>query len=112
MVARTVICMLSHLQYLLVLVYIQQNKHLQSGSTHRTARNLKLNLWYDLSWLAISPESHSPFLASVWATELSGHPDKVYVKYILPGISKGFRNGFDRRQYINSASNNVNELCQ
>ena len=45
----------------------------------------------DLSWLVISPEIHSPLQASVWATELSDHPDKAYVKYILQGISNGFR---------------------
>ena len=29
------------------------------------------------------------------------------VKYILQGISEGFRIGFDRRQHISSASNNL-----
>ena len=48
----------------------------------------------DLSWLVISPEIHSPLQASVWATELSDHPDKAYVIYILQGISNGFRIGF------------------
>ena len=61
----------------------------------------------DLSRLVILPEIHSPLQASVWASELSGHPDKVYVKYILQGISEGFRIGFDRRQHISSASNNL-----
>ena len=42
--------------------------------------------------------------ASVWAHELSSHPDSAYVDYILQGISKGFRIGFDRRQSIHSAS--------
>ena len=31
----------------------------------------------------------------------------MYVKYILQGISEGFRIGFDRRQHVSSASNNL-----
>ena len=31
--------------------------------------------------------------ASEWAAELSDHPDKAYVKYILQGINNGFRIG-------------------
>ena len=61
----------------------------------------------DLSRLVISPEIHSPLLASVWETELLGHPDRAYVKYILQGLNRGFRIGFDRRQHISSASGNL-----
>ena len=51
----------------------------------------------DMSRLVILPEIHSPLLASVWETELLGHPDRAYVKYILQGLNRGFRFGFDRR---------------
>ena len=61
----------------------------------------------DLSHLVISPEIHSPLLASVWETELLGHPDGAYVKYIIQGLNRGFRIGFDRRQHISSASGNL-----
>ena len=61
----------------------------------------------DLPWLVISPEIHSPLQASVWAAELSDHPDKAYIEYILQGISNGFRNGFERRQHISSARGNL-----
>ena len=61
----------------------------------------------DLSCLVISPEIHSPLLASVWETELLGHPDRAFVKYILQGLNSGFRIGFDRRQHISSASGNL-----
>ena len=47
--------------------------------------------------VVISPEIHLPLQASVLAGELSDHPDKAYVEYILQGISNGFRIGFDRR---------------
>ena len=46
----------------------------------------------DLSWLVISPEIHSPLQASVWASELSGHPDKVYAKQKHLGCKKGEAN--------------------
>ena len=61
----------------------------------------------DLSRLVISPEIHSPLLASIWKTELLGHPDRAYVKYIIQGLNRGFRIGFDRRQHISSASGNL-----
>ena len=61
----------------------------------------------DLSCLVISSEIHSPLQASIWAAELSDHPDKAYVEYILQGISNGFRIGFDRRQHISSARGNL-----
>ena len=61
----------------------------------------------DLSWLVISPEIHSPLQASVWAADLSDHPDKAYVEYILQGISNGFRIGFNRSQHISSARGNL-----
>ena len=61
----------------------------------------------DPSSLVISSEVHSPLLASVWAQELSSHPDKAFVEYIIQGITNGFRIGFDRRQSIYSANANL-----
>ena len=61
----------------------------------------------DLSCLVISSEIHSPLQVSVWAAELSDHPDKAYVEYILQGISNGFRIDFDRRQHISAARGNL-----
>ena len=61
----------------------------------------------DPSGLVISSEVHSPLLASAWAHELSSHPDKAFVEYILQGITNGFRIGFDRRQRIHSTRANL-----
>ena len=61
----------------------------------------------DLPWLVISPEIHLSLHASGWVAELSDHPDKAYVEYILQGISNGFRIGFDRKQHISSAKGNL-----
>ena len=61
----------------------------------------------DPSGLVISSEVHSPLLASAWVHELSSHPDKAFVEYILQGITNGFRIGFDRRQRIHSARTNL-----
>ena len=34
---------------------------------------------------------HSPLQANVQAAELLNYPDKAYAKYILQGISNGFK---------------------
>ena len=39
----------------------------------------------------------SPLRIETWSQELATHPDKDYVSYIIEGISKGFRIGFNRR---------------
>ena len=39
----------------------------------------------------------SPLQIETWSQELATHPDKDYVPYIIEGISKGFRIGFNRR---------------
>ena len=57
--------------------------------------------------MVISPEIHLSLHVSVWAAELSDHPDKAYVEYILQGSSNGFRIGFDRKQHISSAKGNL-----
>ena len=61
----------------------------------------------DLSCLVILPEIHTLLQTSVWATELSDHPDKAYVEYILQGISNEFRISFERRQHISPARGNL-----
>ena len=61
----------------------------------------------DTSRLIISSKIHSPSSSGKWAQELLGHPDSTYVGYIVKGIDKGFRIGFDRRQFICSAGGNL-----
>ena len=61
----------------------------------------------DTSRLIISSEIHSPLSSGKWAQELLGHPDSTYVDYIVKGIDKGFRIGFDRRQFTCSAGGNL-----
>ena len=38
----------------------------------------------------------TPLIWESWSSELSLHPDRAYVHYILDGIANGFRIGFDR----------------
>ena len=61
----------------------------------------------DTSRLIISFKIHSPLSSGKWAQELFGHPDSSYVDYIVKGIDRGFRIGFDRRQFICSAGGNL-----
>ena len=42
----------------------------------------------------------SPLQIETWSQELATHPDKDYVSYIIEGISKGFRIGFNRRREL------------
>lgn len=45
----------------------------------------------------------------IWAKEMEEHPDENFRAYILNGISKGFRIGFDHRHHqCKSASANLN----
>ena len=48
-----------------------------------------------------SPQPHSPLVVKIWGQFLKSHPDRVYTRYLLSGIEKGFRIGFNRgRQQI------------
>ena len=42
----------------------------------------------------------SPLISNNWLRELSCHPDKAYTQYILRGISKGFRIGYNRHHHL------------
>ena len=61
----------------------------------------------DVSHLVMSPEVCSPLVASAWEEELSSHPDKCFVEFILQGIQRGFRIGFDRRKWLVPATSNL-----
>ena len=61
----------------------------------------------DCTHLIISPDVFTPLVLKVWTHELSSHPDKIFSNYILQGITNGFRIGFDRRQFICSATGNM-----
>ena len=38
---------------------------------------------------------NTPLVVREWQSQLSHHPDREYVQYIIDGISSGFRIGFD-----------------
>ena len=42
-----------------------------------------------------------------WKRALEGHPDKPFCHYILIGLSKGFRIGFDYTSHCGSAQGNL-----
>jgi len=48
-----------------------------------------------------------PLIPHAWETALVGHPDKTFVKYILAGLTQGFRIGFNRHCPFKSASTNM-----
>ncbi len=41
---------------------------------------------------------NTPLVASQWEEALRLHPDAEFVKYLLRGITQGFRIGFDYRR--------------
>ena len=55
----------------------------------------------------ISREVYTPLHVEQWIRELSGHPDSSFASYILEGIQRGFRIGFDRSLNLVSASSNM-----
>ena len=48
-----------------------------------------------------------PVAQERWHQELTPHPDKAYVDYILQGLKHGFRIGFNPKQRLTSASSNM-----
>ena len=56
---------------------------------------------------AILHGGHTPLRHSAWAKALEAHPDRAYVRYILAGISEGFRIGFRRDMTLRSAPRNM-----
>ena len=61
------------------------------------------------------PSHHHPLLGAVqtplrvsaWASALSAHPDRAFVRFLLSGIKVGFRIGFRRPAPLRSASRNM-----
>ena len=55
----------------------------------------------------ISWDVHTPLNIEQWIQELSDHPDTSFANYILDGIHRGFRIGFDRNCSLVSADSNL-----
>ena len=55
----------------------------------------------------ISWDVHTPLNLEQWLQELSDHPDTSFANYILDGIHRDFRIGFDRSLSLVSASSNL-----
>ena len=55
----------------------------------------------------ISCDVHTPLNLEQWIRELSDHPDTSFANYILDGIHRGFRIGFDRSHSLVSANSNL-----
>ena len=55
----------------------------------------------------ISWDVHTPLNLEQWIRELSDHPDTSFANYILDGIHRGFRIGFDRSRSLVSANSNL-----
>lgn len=55
---------------------------------------------------------HTPLRYSAWEAALAGHPDKAYVRFLLAGISKGFRIGFSRTVSLRSAPRNMRSALE
>ena len=53
---------------------------------------------------------HSPLRVKAWSQALASHPDLYYVTYLLEGIAKGFRIGFNRSHSLCSA--HAQSTCQ
>lgn len=57
-------------------------------------------------------EISSPLVVEKWAALLDTHPDKDFVTYILQGISKGFRIGYDYTRKSKGATSNLLSASQ
>ena len=75
--------------------YIDDLKALDNHCPHST---LRLPI---VSW-----EVHTPLVLQEWIRELAVHPDQQFSQYILEGIQKGFRIGFNRSHILNSEATN------
>ena len=49
----------------------------------------------------------TPLRVPAWAMALQAHPDRALVRYILHGLTHGFRVGFNRATVLQSASSNM-----
>ena len=61
----------------------------------------------DPSMLVISREVFTPLSLEDWSLELADHPDREFSKFILNGITNGFRIGFNRTQPLRPAMANL-----
>ena len=50
-------------------------------------------------WAAIT----TPLKAEVWEEGLASYPNKAYAGFIMRGITRGFRIGFNYRQQLSEA---------
>ena len=49
----------------------------------------------------------TPLVVPAWEAALHGHPDWAFVRYLLDGLTQGFRIGFNRAHPLRSASANM-----
>ena len=49
----------------------------------------------------------TPLVVPAWEAALRGHPDWAFVRYLLDGLTQGFRIGFNRAHPLRSASANM-----
>ena len=56
----------------------------------------RTNKWPPPAWLQ---EVSTPMQQSEWERDLEGHPDRNFKRYILNGIARGFRIGFDYQHH-------------
>ena len=50
---------------------------------------------------------NTPLKATAWEKALQSHPDTAFREYLLSGITRGFRIGFNRKQLLKSSNNNM-----
>ena len=55
---------------------------------------------------------HTPLKAATWSQVLVAHPDKAFARYLLAGITEGFRIGFRYRSPLTSSSANMASAIQ
>ena len=49
----------------------------------------------------------TPLVLSAWAAALQVHPDRAFARYVIDGLSHGFRIGFNRSTSLQSATANM-----
>ena len=49
----------------------------------------------------------TPLVVPAWEKALKGHPDQAFARYIMDGLSRGFRIGFNRKSPLQSAAVNM-----
>ena len=55
---------------------------------------------------------HTPLKAATWSQVLVAHPDKAFARYLLAGITEGFRIGFRYGSPLTSSSANMASAIQ